>query len=170
MSKFSLPTSIAELVRARNNLREHFAEVLKTNGSTAELHFTLDGNLVGDIGEALAVELFGIELVDVKSVEGYDGFVPGSKTTVQIKATGTGRGPAFRNTSRHADYLLFFDLDLEQGIGEIIYNGPEHYARAFLPESFEGQRSLTPNQIRRAAERIGSGEALPQILPGNGAT
>ena len=48
-------------------------EILKSQDHKAELQFTLDGNLVGDIGEAIAVELFGVELVTTKSTQGIDG-------------------------------------------------------------------------------------------------
>lgn len=160
---FELPREIADLVRARNALRSHYQGILDKIGHLASLHFTLDGNLVGDIGEALAVDLFGIQLVPAKSTEGIDGIIPGSGLTVQVKATGTGRGPAFRNTQRHADYLLFFDLDLESARGSVVYAGPEHYARSMLPAEFSGQRSLSANQIRKAASLIQSEERLHPI-------
>ena len=76
----------------------HYREVLRKRGGDVQLEFTLDGNLVGDLGEAIAVELFGIRLVEAKSTEGIDGCAPDGSTTVQVKATGTGRGPAFRRT------------------------------------------------------------------------
>lgn len=50
---FPLPPAIASLIAARNALRSHYREILVARGSTVELSFTLDGNLVGDIGEAL---------------------------------------------------------------------------------------------------------------------
>jgi hypothetical protein len=112
---FPLPPAIASLIAARNALRSHYREILVARGSTLELSFTLDGNLVGDIGEALSVELFGIRLVDAKSVVGIDGYTPDGRT-VQVKATGRGRGPAFRFTETRADHLLFFDLDFEGAV------------------------------------------------------
>lgn len=127
------------------------------------MKFTLDGNLVGDLGEAIAVELFGIQLAETKSTEGIDGFAPDGQTTVQIKATGTGRGPAFRRTDTQADHLLFFDLDFETAKGTIVYNGPEHRALAALPNVFPGQRSLTRKQIRDAQRLVEKNERLPRI-------
>ncbi|NVJ98701.1 MAG: hypothetical protein HWE25_11145 [Alphaproteobacteria bacterium] len=163
MQVFDLPDSIARLVIARNQLRNHYINILRERESSVNLRFTLDGNLIGDLGEALAVELFGIQLVNAKSVEGYDGYIPGTQKTVQVKATGTGRGPAFRNTKTHADYLLFFDLDMENAKGSVVYNGPERYARAKLRQPFEGQRSLTAKQIRDAASQIKPGEMISPI-------
>lgn len=157
--KFSLPSAILELIAARDALKAHYQKIISYNGGRAELKFTLDGNLVGDIGEALSVELFGIRLVEAKSAEAIDGVAPDGRT-VQIKATGCGRGPAFRLTETRADHLLFFDLDFTNCGGAVVYNGPEHYAFQMLPETFTGQRSLTANQIRRAALLVREEEQL----------
>ena len=51
MRTFGLPPIITDLLQARNRLRDHYR--------SAALTFTLDGNLIGDIGEAVAAELFG---------------------------------------------------------------------------------------------------------------
>lgn len=159
---FELPDAIAAMVIARNVVRDHYRQVLARQGSEVELSFTLDGNLVGDIGEALAVELFGVRLVEAKSTEGIDGYAPDGRT-VQVKATGTGRGPAFRCTETRADHLLFFDLDLEQGQGSIVFNGPEHYAMRDLPAVFLNQRSVSRSQIRRADLQVQQHERLTRI-------
>ncbi|WP_292498840.1 hypothetical protein [Mesorhizobium sp.] len=66
MKKFKLPPAIADLVAARNNLRAHYQAVLPRGASNVDLSFTLDGNLVGDLGEAIAAELFGVRLVETK--------------------------------------------------------------------------------------------------------
>ncbi|PYE40441.1 hypothetical protein DFI02_1164 [Rhizobium sp. PP-F2F-G20b] len=48
MRPFDLPPVITDLVLARNRLRDHYI--------SSGLNFTLDGNLIGDIGEAVAAE------------------------------------------------------------------------------------------------------------------
>lgn len=164
MTAFSLPTGIADLFAARARLRDHYAAVLRKLGGTAELSFTFDGNLIGDLGEALAVDLFGICLVDRRSMVGIDGYAP-DRRTVQVKATCTRRGPAFRPTETRADHLLFFDLDLERATGEVIFNGPERYATAMLPAGFVGQRSLTAGQIRAADLLVKDDERLVRRAP-----
>lgn len=146
---FTLPAAIATMVDARNAVRDHYRDVLQRQGSEVQLAFTLDGNLIGDIGEALAVELFDVRLVETKSTEGIDGYAADGRT-VQVKTTGTGRGPAFRCTETRADHLLFFDLDLENRAGTIVFNGPEHYATRYLPAVFPNQRMVSRSQIRRA--------------------
>lgn len=160
---FDLPASIATLISARNSVRDYYALRLGESNTAVRLKFTLDGNFVGDLGEALAVELFGVQLVDTSAMEGIDGYTPDGSTSVQIKATGTGRGPAFRKTEIRADHFLFFDLDFESATGEVIYNGPEHRAMACLPLDFSGQRSLTRKQIRLADARVLPSERLALI-------
>ena len=163
MREFELPDVVADLWAARNRLRDHYLRVLKDSGSDVDLAFTLDGNLVGDIGEALAVELFGIRLVNAKSTEGIDGHAADGRA-VQVKATGKGYGPAFRFVETRADHLVFFDLDLENGKGVVIFNGPERYATAKLPKTFSGQRSLTPRQIREADKLVSNDERLAMLI------
>lgn len=154
MQKFTLPPAIADLVAARNRLREHYV--------SAGLDFTLDGNLVGDLGEAIAAELFQIRLVPKRSTAGIDGYAPDGRT-VQVKATGTGRGPAFRLVDIKAECLLFFDLDFEKSAGIVAFNGPESIATADLPKQFSGQRSLTARQIREANLRVLPEQRLPML-------
>ena len=76
MTEFQLPTIVRELVDARNKLRAHYSD--------GGLKFTLDGNLVGNLGEAIAVELFSIRLSN-GDMEGFDGIASDGRT-VQVKA------------------------------------------------------------------------------------
>jgi hypothetical protein len=137
LREFELPQVVRELVAARNNLRRHYA--------LCGLTFTIDGNLVGDLGEAVAAELFDIQLV-ARNGTGIDGFASDGRS-VQVKATGTGRGPAFRVVDRRADHLLFLDLDLENLKGRIVFNGPEVLVIGRLPPTWVGQRALSLAQI-----------------------
>ena len=146
MTEFEMPDLIADMVAARNKVRAHYAAMLDRQGSAVELKFTL----------------FGIRLVETKSTEGIDGYAPDGRT-VQVKATGTGRGPAFRCVETRADHLLFFDLDFDRCRGAIVYNGPEHYAVRHLPEAFPNQRSLSRHQIRAADAMVQPGERLARI-------
>lgn len=72
MTRFKLPPVIAELVLARDRVRGHY--------NVPGLSFTLDGKLVGDIGEAVAAELFGLTLKPGGGT-GIDGHAPDGRTT-----------------------------------------------------------------------------------------
>lgn len=151
--EFALPPVIADLVAARNKLREHYKSV--------GLKFTLDGNLVGDIGESIAAELFGVQLVPGNGT-GIDGHATDGRS-VQVKTTGTGRGPVFRCVDTRAEHLLFFDIDFENLKGEVIFNGPEHVALANMPEAWIGQRPVTKVQIRAADILVDMGDRLRRV-------
>lgn len=162
MNEFELPTHIKNLVAARNSLKKHYDDSLDHDFGHTRLKFTFDGNFVGDLGEALAVEFFGVKLVDGSGHTAVDALTLDGKT-VQIKATCTGRGPAFRNTVERADYLLFFELELDNCTGTVLYNGPEHIAFGRLPPAFTGQRSLTNKQIRSADKLVNQEDRLVRI-------
>lgn len=61
---FPLPAALTDLLAARDQVRAYCRKGLAANGSQVDMKFTLDGNLIGDIGEAVSVELFGIRLVE----------------------------------------------------------------------------------------------------------
>jgi len=106
-------------------------EIKKLHDSVSELKFlfeskkngfTLDGRLVGDIGEVIAEELFQIQLHD-KLKHYYDAVTTYEpRLNIQIKAT-------FKEslTYNHApDYYIGIKLNKE-GDFEVIYNGPGKY-------------------------------------------
>ncbi len=74
---------------------------------------------------------------------------------MQVKATGTARGPAFRLSETRADHLLFFDLDFEAACGTVVFNGPEHVATRTLPETFDNQRMVSAAPTPRWRTRTG---------------
>jgi len=152
---FELPRVIRDLVTARDRVRDRYF--------SSGLSFTLDGNLIGDIGEAIAMELFGIQLT-ARNGAGIDGHAPDGRS-VQVKASGTGRGPAFRKTDIRADHLLFFALDLNAATGRVIFNGPERVVIQCLPEIWTGQRMVSLARIRQANSLVVDRERLPLILP-----
>ncbi len=109
-----LKTEIKSLQNSVLKLKEHFP--IKKSG------FTLDGRLVGDIGEIVAQELFQIKLYE-KVVKYYDAettYEPNLK--IQIKAT-------FKESltyNHEPDYYIGIKL-FEDGSFKVIYNGPGKY-------------------------------------------
>lgn len=155
MIKFKLPPVIAELILARNRVRDHY--------NVPGLAFTLDGKLVGDIGEAVAAEMFGLTL-NPGCGTGIDGHSPDGRT-VQVKATGTGRGPVFRQVDTRAEHLIFIDFNFAELEGEVVFNGPEHIALRNMPPTWRNQRSVTKVQIRLLNAEVSPEDRLPVIDP-----
>ncbi|EEF24762.1 conserved hypothetical protein [Ricinus communis] len=138
-------------------------QALALHYASTGLKFTLDGRLVGDIAEALALDHF--ELVSPsKRTKGVDAFTT-SGDTVQIKATGRpNAGPAFTRGQGFARYLLFFRIDFEAGKASIIYNGPEAAIRALLPTVWEGTYVINLAAVTAAASNVAKHEMLPTRL------
>ena len=151
--QFPLPPVIRELIVARNSVRDHYA--------SSALSFTLDGNLVGDLGEALAADIFGLKLV-ARNGTGIDGHAPDGRS-VQVKASGTNRGPAFRMVDTRADHLLFFHLDMDQCTAKLLFNGPEHIALAAFKTPWTGQRMVSVPQILAANARVPEEQRLQPL-------
>lgn len=150
---FMLPRPIVKLVEARNELQAIYSDY--------DLEFTLDGNLVGDIGEAIAATLFSIDLSKSNSA-GIDGHSLDGRS-VQIKATGKYRGPAFRNTEQRADHLIFMSLNFENQTGEVIYNGPEEFVLQEFPQEWRGQKSISMTKIISKNSKVHQSDLLRRV-------
>ena len=149
-----MPAYVRELVAARNKLKDHFSDY--------DLRFTFDGNLVGDLGEAVAADLFGLTLTG-RSNEGIDGYAPDGRS-VQVKASGTRRGPAFRPVETKADHLIVLYLDYDACEGEVIYNGPEQpVVTQLLPDSWRDQRTANLRGLMKLNDSVADHERLPMI-------
>ncbi|PHN56516.1 DUF6998 domain-containing protein [Pseudomonas viridiflava] len=151
--EFQLPEVIVDLWKARQALAAHYV--------STGLKFTLDGRLVGDIAEALALEHFDL-LIPQKRTGGVDALTRAGKT-VQVKATGNARsGPAFTPGKGFADYLLFFRIDFESNTAMVAYNGPEAPVRSLLPENgWNGTKVLSLATIQRLALEVYPRDQLP---------
>lgn len=141
-----MPQVIKDLWIAQQALVEHYANT--------GLRFTLDGRLVGDIAEAVALQHFDL-LLPQKRTGGVDALTRTGKT-VQIKATGKPKcGPAFTPGKGRAEYLLFFALDFQANTASVIYNGPEAPVRALLPaEGWSGTKVLPLPEMVRLAKNV----------------
>jgi hypothetical protein len=153
MGTFKLPEITLRLVEAIEALRQEYQHY-------KHLEFTLDGNLIGDIGEAVAADLFDLDLQ--KNTKAYDALAH-DRRTVQIKATGTGRGPAFRpGENLRADHLIFLSFDFSAGVGRVVFNGPESIALHRFPATWtKDQRVMTLKQIVEADREVLPEQRLP---------
>ncbi len=139
MSRHKLPTEIRHLVHARNQLRERYGSL--------GLSFTPDGNMVGDLGEAVAAELFGLRLADRRGLKAIDAYAADGGS-VQIKASGRGTRIPFTANEEPAKWLLVLVFDYEAEEVEIVYNGPYRPAISRLPETWSGQKSVSVPFLR----------------------
>ncbi len=151
MLQIELPEAVTKLFNASKALKEHFA--------LTGLTFTLDGKLVGDIGEAIAASAFRLKLCSSRT-SGVDAHT-GDHRSVQIKATGNAkRGPAFTPGKGTSDYLLFLYIAFDAGFAKIVYNGPEARIRDLLPANFSGTKTVSLKKVVDANESIEDSDRL----------
>jgi len=150
-----LPEVVKGLWAAQQAVANHYADT--------GLKFTLDGRLVGDIAEALALDHFDLKS-PTKRTGGVDAVTRSGKT-VQVKATGNPKsGPAFTPGKGCAEYLLFFAIDFEANTASVIYNGPEAPVRALLPaEGWSGTKVLRLPDMVRLAKSVALSDRIAHI-------
>lgn len=129
-------------------------EIMRLHDSVATLKnifpskkdgFTLDGRLVGDIGEVVAEELFQIKLHEklehhYDAVTTYEPFLK-----VQIKAT-------FKESltfNHNPDYFIGIKL-CHNGNYSVIYNGPGKY----ISEAFKHRKGLGEQLLSFSIKRL----------------
>jgi len=98
-------------------LERIFQGIEQLHKAFPEKSFTIDGRLVGDIGEVIAALDYEIELYEVQQAD-HDGETPDGKK-VQVKATFKDK-LTFKTVP---DYYLGFKL-FQNGRYEEVYNGP----------------------------------------------
>lgn len=145
---FPLPRAVQKLHRAQVELASHYARY--------GLRFTLDGRLLGDIAEAVALEHFDL-LAPPKRTKGVDAVERRTGTYVQVKCSARNAGPAFSAGQNHAKHLLFFLLDLENAVATLAYNGPESSVRALLNK--QPDRHTVVADLRKV---LAAGRAVPK--------
>lgn len=121
---------IKQLLKITSQLREKY----KCHGK----NFTLDGRLVGDIGEVLVAEKYGLKLYS-ENTEIHDGEENITQRKVQIKASFKGNFQFPYGVNRNPEYYLAVIIQ-ENGELEEVYNGPG----SFIYENYILKRGLKP--------------------------
>ena len=149
---FYLPDAVRQIAHARNNLIRHYSD--------SGLSFTPDGKLVGDLGEAVAAQMFDIDIAQQKYI---DGFARYDRRPVQIKATGRAKGSfLFRSCAFEAMaeiHLIALVFCWDECTFQVVYNDREHAVRPkFSPGAF-GQKALAVMLLSKHANI--PGDPLP---------
>lgn len=140
-------------------LRLIFEGIRHLQGNCGTRHrFTIDGRLVGDIGELIAEREFAIRLDEVSRAD-YDAVTEGTGLNVQIKA-------GFKNSltfKKVPDLYLGLRLS-EDGSHEVVFNGPgAAIAEAIQARAGFGEKllSIPMSKLRELNARIEPGQRIP---------
>jgi len=114
IARRSRPTAVSHIPRLVGRI---FEVVRELEARFRGRHFTLDGHLLGSIGEVLAAHDYGLKLSPASSLS-HDAVTRGGRR-VQIKVTQTRRV----SLSSEPQHLIVMHLD-EAGRHHEIYNGP----------------------------------------------
>ncbi len=126
-----------------NRIRELCSIVHELEAAYPGSKFTLDGHLIGSIGEVIAAERYGIKL-HPGSAQGHDGVLPDGRQ-VQIKTT-QGKMIGLRECPQ---VLLVLQI-MPDGSLEVVYFGEGQPAwEAAGPLQRNGQRPLSLSKLRR---------------------
>jgi hypothetical protein len=119
---------IIELLKITASLKEQYEAEHKRN-------FTLDGKLVGDIGEVLVAKKYGLTLYP-ENHPIHDAFEKTTQRKVQIKSTF--RGSTYFPKTNIPDYFLAVKI-LPSGDLEELFNGPG----TFILENYIHARNIS---------------------------
>ncbi|MCH3881705.1 DUF6998 domain-containing protein [Tenacibaculum aquimarinum] len=137
---------IKELLAITKRLREKY-KLQKKN-------FTLDGKLVGDIGEVLVSEKYGIELYSDNFIT-HDGFEIATDRKVQIKASF--HGYSYFPDFPIPDYFISVNI-LENGELEELFNGPGQFIvdEYIVKRGLKKQKeyTLSKNILKDLSEKV----------------
>ena len=133
--RVKLPKAVSKLYEAVEELKAAYPG----------RHFTPDGHLVGSIGEVVAQETFGFDLLPA-SAPGHDA-VCTTRGNVQIKITG-GKSIALRGECDHLIVLRF----VSPQEAEIVYDGRGDLAWQLSgPLQKNGQRTVSLSKLVKRA-------------------
>ncbi|MCV2870376.1 hypothetical protein OEW28_17315 [Defluviimonas sp. WL0002] len=119
--------------------------------------FTLDGHLVGSIGEVVAAYVFDLDL-NPASTLGHDAKAADGRA-VEIKFT-QGTGVAIRHEPEH---LIVLHRP-KGGPISVVFNGPGSLAWAAAGKMQKnGQRPISLAQLSRLAESVRESDRIPEV-------
>ncbi|MDW9679677.1 DUF6998 domain-containing protein [Sinorhizobium meliloti] len=152
-----LPESVMALYDAHAAMCRHLAHT----GFT----FTLDGKLLGDIGEALVADAYGLS-PPRKRAPGIDAYAVDGRS-VQIKATqDENAGPAFAPGKGVANHLIFLWIDFrKEKHAHVLYNGPEAPVRELIrsKEKWTTTKRLNLAEVRAEDAKLREDQRLPRL-------
>lgn len=152
--KYQSPSPISDALQTLYSAQNILAEAFP------EWPFSLDGKLIGDIGEAIVSTVFGLERLP-EGEKTHDMRAPDGRL-VQVKATQKGpnwKGVGLGLTKQSFEHLIVIEFDTD-GSYEVLYNGPGN----IIDEAREHKSSpsLSRKQLRDCQLKVIESQKLQQ--------
>ena len=139
-----------EIDHIRLQIQELFKISSKLEKTFPDRKFTLDGHLIGSIGEVLAAYYYDLLLLP-SSAEKHDATAPDGRK-VQVKATQGTKSIALRS---EPDYLIVLWIDDNTGDVREVNNGPGAIVwNACGKWASNGTRSITMSKLKKIAPQV----------------
>ena len=148
----------------RTAIRQLYASVQKLQDEfqSEKRRFTLDGHLLGSIGEVVAAYAFDLDLLPSSSKD-YDAIYRGDGREVlaQIKLTGGDRSVSFYGDSPPEHVIV---MQLVEGEFGLVYNGPgsKMWGKCGKQQK-NGQRRVSLRVLRRLDGGVSEESRLRQV-------
>ena len=126
-----------------------------------EWPFSLDGKLIGDIGEVIALKAFGLARLP-EGEKTHDLKAPDGKL-VQIKATQKdkdSKGVGLGLEKKTFEHLIVIEFD-QEGFYEVLYNGPGSYIDE--ARKHKSSASLSRKQLRELQQQVPESKKLKLV-------
>ena len=157
----SMPYNPSEMMRLSQSIQMLFKISAALERRFPGRKFTLDGHLVGSIGEVIAAYHYNLELL-VSSTAIHDA-VSSDRRLVQIKATQGKRSISLRS---EPDYLIVLCINSESGEAREVYNGPGAPVwEACGKLASTGMRPITLSKLRQIGVSIPITQKIQLIRP-----
>ncbi len=148
--------TLEKMERVREQIQKMIEIVAELEKDFPGRHFTLDGHLVGSIGEVMAAYYYGVELY-AASAEVHDGEVCGKKVQIKIAQQDNIVIP------HEPDYLIVLYMNKNGSIYEV-YNGPgkEPWETASKRDS-HNNRHMMVNKLLTLDGQVSDIDRIPAI-------
>lgn len=147
-----------KMALVRDNVQKLIEIVAKLEAEFPGRHFTLDGHLIGSIGEVMAAYYYGVELYKA-STEKHDGVV--NEREVQVKITQ--QDDVIISTE--PDYLIVMYLTRKGEVYEV-YNGTGKQAwETASKRDSHNNRHMRLNKLLELDAMVSAEERIVQINP-----
>lgn len=145
-------------------IKDEVDELNSFDNNRSSRRFTIDGHLLGSVGEIFASYHYGIEL-ERNGTKGYDGIVDNKKVQIKVTQRTGVETRMINDPACKPDYLIVLHLKFEEHdlYVEEVYNGPYDIAISGKVSNSNREYSLSFKWLLERQVEVGEQETINQI-------